>query len=308
MRASGGTKVWIKQYPAALICSVIGVVVLLLMTRMPWTNSSVDPLKSDQSHEALERQYKEWEKNFKAAEPEFQLFCEQAIRTYQGRGQYGQDIYTFFNIFKYWPMQGKKGYFVDSGTNEPIDMNNSFFFEKCLGWKGLCVEPQTKYHAKISETRSCHLFKGCLASKSMTATMEGLDGLAKVVQTDDAKAEGSVQCESLKDILASQGQSRIDFWSLDVEGAELDVLGSFDFDDVPVHAILIEEFWISSRDLDYLMTTKGFIKLRQLAVDAMYIARSTPFIEPRWDPPNLEGDWQYNKKFRETVRDKLPLC
>jgi FkbM family methyltransferase len=260
------------------------------------------------SQQALDQQYERWMKNFKAADPSYQDFCEGALRMRQGNGQYQQDMYLFFNIFKYWPMQGKVGYFVDSGTNEPLEMNNSLFYEKCLGWGGICVEPQTKYHDKIEATRNCHLFKGCLASKSMTAVMEGLDGVAKVVQTDDAEASNSVQCVPLKDILASQGRSSIDFWSLDVEGAEIDVLSSFDFDDVPVRALLIEDFWVTQRDIDYLVTSKGFIKYRQLAVDSLYLSKTTKYLSPVWEPPNLDGDWMFNKQFRTTVKDQLPIC
>jgi FkbM family methyltransferase len=256
----------------------------------------------------LEQEYQLWLKTFQAADSSYQAFCEKALIQFSGNGQFQQDMYIFFNIFKYWPMKGKKGYFVDSGTNEPLEMNNSLFYEKCLGWKGLCVEPQTKYHEKIESQRSCHLFKGCLASQSMTATMEGFDGLAKVVHTDDASAAGSVQCSPLKEILASQGQSTIDFWSLDVEGAEIDVLSSFDFHDVPVTALLIEDFWVNQRDLDYLVTSKGFIKYRQLAVDSLYLSRSTKYLDKVWEPPLLDGDWNYNKQYRDTVRDKLPKC
>ena len=55
--------------------------------------------------------------------------------------QFGQDLFTFFNYFKYWPMNGKKGFYVDSGANGAVMFSNTYFYDKCLGWTGLCVEP-----------------------------------------------------------------------------------------------------------------------------------------------------------------------
>jgi FkbM family methyltransferase len=307
------SKPWMKQYPSALLLAIFGIAMLVLRSRGP--SSVVTALTDQPSQESLELEFKRWVDSFKAPDPAYQTFCENALRYQQGNGQYQQDMYLFFNIFKYWPLMGRRGYFVDSGTNEPLEMSNSLFYEKCLEWDGLCVEPQVKYHEKTEKSRSCYLHKGCLASRSMIATMEGEDGIAKVIETtinDTISGTDNnpraVQCSKLKDILASRGQSSIDFWSLDVEGAEIDVLTSFEFNDIPVTALLIEDFWVPQRDLDYLVTSKGFVKYRQLAVDSLYIAKSTKFLSPVWEPPNLHGDWMYNRNFRDTVRDKLPQC
>ena len=61
-------------------------------------------------------------------------------------GQHSQDIFLFHNLYKYWPMTGRKGFYVESGANDALYLSTSLFFDKCLGWDGLCVEPQEKFH------------------------------------------------------------------------------------------------------------------------------------------------------------------
>ncbi|KAG7673981.1 hypothetical protein NADE_004331 [Nannochloris sp. 'desiccata'] len=299
------TRAGFKLGPAAISLVLVGIAILLLVPLM--RSSSAVPVASEQlSQESREFQYKQWKENFKAADPAYQAMCDQALQNYKGNGQFQQDMFVFYNVFKYWPMEGKKGFYVDSGTNDPIAGSNSLFYDKCLGWDGICVEPQEVWHQIIADARSCYLFKGCLASHSTSAVMQGDGQMAQAVFTNDtAAAAGSVQCATLKDILASQGHSSIDFWSLDVEGAEIDVLSSFDFEDVSVKSILIEDFWVIQRDLDYLLTSNGFLKYRQLAVDSFYLARTTPFLNPMWEPAGSQDDWVFNKNWRETLKDKI---
>ena len=45
----------------------------------------------------------------------------------------------------------------------------------------------------------------------------------------------------------------VDFWSLDVEGFEMTVLGAIDFEKILVDSILVEDFWIANRPLDRLL-------------------------------------------------------
>jgi hypothetical protein len=35
-------------------------------------------------------------------------------------GQHSQDIFLFQNLYKYWPMTGRKGFYVESGANDAL--------------------------------------------------------------------------------------------------------------------------------------------------------------------------------------------
>jgi len=101
----------------------------------------------------LEHGYQRWLASFQAADPAFQNYCLEVLvnstRFPDKGGQHNQDIFLFQNLFRYWPMQGRKGFYVESGANDAYYLSTSMFYDKCLGWHGLCIEPQPKFH-KVS--------------------------------------------------------------------------------------------------------------------------------------------------------------
>jgi hypothetical protein len=69
----------------------------------------------------------------------------------------------------------------------------------------------------------------------------------------------SVYANTLSNILKHANVSYIDFFSLDVEGHEYDVLLSMDWS-IPVHVILVETLGISDDDkVRRLLTERGFV-------------------------------------------------
>lgn len=98
----------------------------------------------------LDNAYAAWLTSFHAADAAYQDYCMQVLvnstHFVEKGGQISQDIFLFQNLYKYWPMQGRKGFYVEAGANDPLYLSNSLFYDKCLGWAGLCVEPQQKYH------------------------------------------------------------------------------------------------------------------------------------------------------------------
>ena len=63
-----------------------------------------------------------------------------------------------------------------------------------------------------------------------------------------------VPCTSMKTLTRKYNVSRIDFWSLDVEGVELDVLKGMDWT-VPIYVILIESV---TTEIRKLLKKQGF--------------------------------------------------
>jgi FkbM family methyltransferase len=261
------------------------------------------------SSAALDAAYDAWLATYRAPNPEHQKFCEGALRNAMGAGEYAQDMYIFFNIFKHWPAAGRRGVYVDSGTNEPEKDTNTLFFDRCLGWKGICVEPQELYWQSIEKKRSCTLVKGCLAAETVAAAVVGHGPMAQVQAVGGAgdsgenSGAGAVQCHRLEDVLKEAGVNppRIDFWSLDVEGAEMCILAALNFTTMSVGALLIEDFWISQRDLDRLMTTRDFVKVQQMAADSVWVPRGAPLVEPGWAPPLGDVHWAKLKAWRKQL-------
>ena len=89
-----------------------------------------------------------------------------------------------------------------------------------------------------------------------------------------------VQCSSLTNLIGQAGVKFIDFFSLDVEGAELSVLGTLDFSKVEFGIIITED--LAQR------TESGEVKsVRQLLTSHGYVyietfADSNWFVHPRF--------------------------
>jgi hypothetical protein len=106
-----------------------------------------------------EQGYQQWLSTFKASDPAFQDYCMQVLLNstrFELQGaQHSQDVFLFRNLYKFWPMQGRKGFYIESGANDPFYLSTSLFFDKCLGWDGLCVEPQAKFHeVSLADSRA----------------------------------------------------------------------------------------------------------------------------------------------------------
>lgn len=227
-----------------------------------------------------------------------------------GRGsQFQQDVYLSRNIFARGIVDGKKGFYVDSGANDATYFSNSLFFDRCLGWEGLCVEPNHEYHQGLKTQRSCTLVPECIAD--VAKTMEFSHEAAGSHVSEVAGANGQqvnvkrVQCRPLDQMLQMYGGGRdhVDFWSLDIEGFEMTVLRVIPWSRITFGAILIEDFWLSNRVLDYFMGGHGYSKFQQLAIDSLYMPWDRT-VEKRWLPDGWDSIWGENQVYREAVRAK----
>lgn len=64
------------------------------------------------------------------------------------RGQAQQDRFVT-TIMK----QKQNGFFVEIGSNHPIDINNSYLLEKTYNWKGIMIEYESKYLPSYKQHR-----------------------------------------------------------------------------------------------------------------------------------------------------------
>ena len=75
------------------------------------------------------------------------------------------------------------------------------------------------------------------------------------------------------------GNQTVDYLSLDIEGAELQVLRSINFDEVDIKVISIEishlgEIWDgTTTELKYLMSRKGYEFYKKVEIDDIYIKK-----------------------------------
>src|SRR5882762_720677 len=149
----------------------------------------------------------------------------------QSCSQYGEDL-ILWDYFKGKP----DGLFIEIGANHPTALNNTWLFEQ-RGWRGILVEPlpdrcrelrQLRHRSQIveaalgaPENRGTAVFK--------IAAEHTLSGL--VLKSDIRCLDTiTVALTTLDDVLATAGNPRIDFITVDVEGTELDVLRGFNLE------------------------------------------------------------------------------
>jgi len=158
------------------------------------------------------------------------------------------------------------GFYVELGANDGVTQSNSLYFEKHRNWSGLLVEPSPHNFLKCSENRSPRNHILCAACVSfdykpefVRMTYSNLMSTAQGLQTDIADPVAHARsgrqflrprepvfdfgalARPLNDLLVeSQAPKTIDFLSLDVEGAELEVLKGIDHEAYRFKYILVE--------------------------------------------------------------------
>lgn len=163
--------------------------------------------------------------------------------------QVGQDIWALRHF------EGKRGgTFVDIGASDGILGSNTYVLEKCFGWRGVCVEARESQMKSLKlVNRSCYPVSAALSNftgKGKFVYADGSSGLKQFQGQFDAKrqqAQGIETSMGTVDVTtfpvmatAAKLGKQIDFISLDVEGAELAILKTIDFDKYDVGALAVE--------------------------------------------------------------------
>ena len=134
---------------------------------------------------------------------------------------------------------GGDGTFLEIGAFDGASESTTAFFEQCLGWRGILVEAQPQSFRTLLGNRPFTLnirvatcpahgsvrFSGDAKSFSRIGG-NGSDGAVGLLRTTDEKSPISVSCGPLGDYLSLLGVTRLDYFSLDVEGSELEVIES----------------------------------------------------------------------------------
>lgn len=187
-------------------------------------------------------------------EPAYRVPCGAMLRG---------EAFTFAQAWQDWTifhnhfadrLEWGGGSYVDIGTNHPSKISSTFFFDKCLGWRGVCFEPMHEHHGRIRRERSCTLIPSCVlgSERDVLFSGGGTTGAVKLRETgatdkaggapnskaggaSDDKAGGApggkpggrrLRCVGAAAALRAVGMgngSTIDLLSIDVEGAEADV-------------------------------------------------------------------------------------
>lgn len=160
----------------------------------------------------------------------------------------------------------ENGFFIELGANDGVTQSNTLYFEKYKNWKGVLIEPSPNNFLLCKKNRSPSNHIYCNACVGFDYTEKYVDivysnlmtlsnNLKSDIHNKDFHLETSKMflsenevifefgalAEPLNNLLdKSNAPTTIDFISLDVEGAELEVLKGVDFNKYKFKFMLIE--------------------------------------------------------------------
>jgi len=213
------------------------------------------------------------------------------------KSQLKQDIILDENFFK-----GKRdGFFVEVGALDGIGSSNTFFFEKDRNWSGILIEPNPVEFKKLincgrnlSHKENCAVFNeerelDFLSIEGPCNVLSGIyefydkrhiDRIEKELKSYEIYPIGhelysrkemvKISGVRLETIFDKYNVSHVDLLSIDVEGAELKVLESINFDKVSIDCILLENNYGIEKEITFL-EEKGYKILVNIEWDVVFI-------------------------------------
>lgn len=160
--------------------------------------------------------------------------------------QYYSQVYQDYYLDRYIFHGKENGIFLDIGGNDPIKINNTYFFEINRNWTGLAFEPMPKMNQRWKEFRKVKCMQVALGRQSGRAEFCEYedDYMSGIVSNVDYNGKVTnrykVKVATLESILRHYKITHVDFMSIDVEGVELDVLNGINFGEVAIDYIVIE--------------------------------------------------------------------
>ena len=181
------------------------------------------------------------------------------------RGQDDQPLYAEKILKKHniWDPV-KPGFYIEAGAAGGELYSNTLYFEMKYNWTGLLVEPSPIWWKELkSKNRNAWILPHCLSTEKKVHLIdfysfsEDFVDFAFMSRTDmdhdfyenfkanhpHALYKLKVQCFPLQAVLKAMDLPKVQYFSLDIEGAEYDVLKTIDFNvvDFSVFSIEIED-------------------------------------------------------------------
>lgn len=159
--------------------------------------------------------------------------------------QIGQDL-LLMPLFAHLERSG--GFFVESGAFNGVKNSNTLLYE-LRGWRGLLIEPvPSSFESLVHKNRKAYAFEGCLSTTGETQRVHISAGKHRQRSHITSQQENNgissgdsvVTGVPLLRLLRQLKQSTVDFWSLDVEGAEPGILNATDFNAIEIGVVMIE--------------------------------------------------------------------
>jgi len=184
------------------------------------------------------------------------------------KSQIHQDLILDEQVFK----NKTNGFFVEVGALDGFGASNTWFFEMERNWSGLLIEPNPiEFEKRHQHPRPKSVFENCAISdieKDINfLSIEGpCNVLSGIIEFYNPQHLDRIN----KELEIKHGIKKIDLLSIDVEGAESQVLNSINFDKVDIDVFLIENNYGLNKEIEFL-SNKGYKLLGNIQWDSIFV-------------------------------------
>lgn len=177
------------------------------------------------------------------------------------------------------------GFFVECGGGDGEFFSNTLFLEKHLGWTGLLVEADPdNVQETLKLNRKSWVAPFCMSLNTSTykTFFQRKAGYTGRIIPKQTRYSFTVRCYPFLTFLLALNVSVVDYFSLDVEGDEVQVLETVPFDKVDINVLSVE----FSKSRGRLLGVKNFMEGKGYRVvvevppdDLIFVKNSHPIRE-----------------------------
>ena len=195
--------------------------------------------------------------------------------------------YESNELYDYVLKYNKNSFFIEAGAHDGVTQSNTLKLEKEFGWSGLLIEAgwnlvqkckinrsaPVEYTALVNKNYNKSTICGNFLSDSPISSIDTppdyfLNNELLITEFKDraSKYQIEVPANTLDTVLLKYNIQHIDFFSLDIEGYELDILKDFDFNKFSINILLVETAnrpFYQNLTRDYL-DNRGFKFIKQI--------------------------------------------
>ena len=194
--------------------------------------------------------------------------------------QAGQD-----KVIKNHFFQNKKnGFFVEIGAYDGINGSNCYHFEKFLNWEGIAIEPSKIQFDKLQKNRKCEVINKAMSNSVKNVEfVEVVEGLTQMsgINNENYTATKIIEKSETSKTQVSQiitttfeesvaNNKVIDYLSIDIEGEELNLLSSVDFEKYSIKIISVENNIPEKLNYNTFFKTKNFSFFDRVGQDEIF--------------------------------------
>jgi FkbM family methyltransferase len=202
-----------------------------------------------------------------------------------------------------------RGFYIDVGAADPVHLSVTKHFYDA-GWQGVNVEPLPTFHEKLKAARPRDInLQAVIGQSEGQRTFFEIAELLENSTSDEQvmtllKEQGrtvrthQVEMISLKSVCERYAGDRvIDFMKIDVEGGELEVLRSADWQRFRPILLVIEAVVVNGREetwanWEWVLTGQGYERVWFDGLNNFYLRRESLHLKEHFRlPPNVFDDF-----------------